>query len=155
MNKLLHAPAPDFALPDQTGQIHKLSDYQGQWVVLYFYPKDMTPGCTLEACSFRDNHTQLTELGAQVFGISADSVKRHEKFAHNQKLNFPLLADEDRSVIQAYGAWGRKKFMGREFDGILRNTYLIDPNGKVAKVYESVKPAAHVAEVIADLEHLK
>ncbi len=122
---------------------------------MYFYPKDLTPGCTVEACSFRDNLNQLTKLDAVVLGVSADTEKRHDKFATTYKLNFPLLADVDKKVINAYGAWGSKKFMGREYDGIFRNTYLVDPTGKVVKVYESVKPAAHVAQIIQDLQVLR
>ncbi len=155
MATLLNKTAPEFELTDQAGKIHKLSDYRGQWVILYFYPKDLTPGCTVEACSFRDNLNQLTKLDAVVLGVSADTAKRHDKFATTYKLNFPLLADVDKTVIKAYDAWGRKKFMGREYDGILRNTYIIDPKGKVAKIYEGVKPAAHVAEIMADLKQLK
>lgn len=147
--------APDFSLPDQAGEMHSLEDYQGKWVILYFYPKDMTPGCTVEACSFRDNEARLTRAGAVVLGVSADSVKRHEKFAKHEKLNFPILSDEGREVVKAYGAFGKKKFMGREYEGIFRNTYLIDPKGKIIKVYESVKPATHVEEILSDLAELR
>lgn len=152
--KLLNEKAPEFSLPDQKGKTHSLSDYKGKWVILYFYPKDMTLGCTHEACSFRDNLNRLIRSNAVVLGVSADSVKRHEKFAQVEGLNFPLLADEDKTVCKAYGALGKKKFMGREFIGILRNTYLIDPKGKIVKVYEKVKPAGHVDEIIADLKKL-
>lgn len=143
--------APAFSLPDQQGTPHALADYKGKWVVLYFYPKDMTPGCTVEACSFRDNEARLKAAGAIVLGVSADSVKRHEKFAKNESLNFPLLADESKEVCKAYKSFGKKKFMGREYEGIMRNTFLIDPQGKIAKVYESVKPGTHVAEILEDL----
>lgn len=143
--------APHFTTQDQNGDTHTLSEYAGKWVVLYFYPKDMTPGCTVEACSFRDNLARITARGAVVLGVSADSVKRHAKFAENEKLTFPLLADEDKKICEAYGAIGKKKFMGREYVGILRNTYLIDPKGVIVKVYEGVKPAGHVDEVLNDL----
>lgn len=146
--------APAFSLPDQKGTQHALADYKGKWVVLYFYPKDMTPGCTVEACSFRDNEARLKAAGAIVLGVSADSVKRHKKFAKNESLNFPLLADESKEVCKAYKSFGKKKFMGREYEGIMRNTFLIDPKGMVAKVYESVKPGTHVAEILEDLKAL-
>jgi len=154
-NPLLNKPAPAFELPDQTGKVHRLGDYKGKWVVLYFYPKDMTPGCTVEACSFRDNEARLTAAGAIVLGVSADSVKRHAKFAANQSLNFPLLADETLETCKAYESYGKKKFMGRTYDGIMRNTFLIDPAGKIAKVYEGVKPAVHVQEILEDLKAMK
>lgn len=151
---LVQKPAPHFTTQDQNNKTHNLTDYLDKWVVLYFYPKDMTPGCTIEACSFRDNLHRITAKGAVVLGVSADSVKRHAKFAENESLTFPLLADEEKKICEAYGALGKKKFMGREYTGILRNTYLIDPNGSIAKVYENVKPAGHVDEIIRDLEAL-
>ena len=147
-----HAPA--FELPDQTGTTHKLSDYNGRWVVLYFYPKDMTPGCTVEACSFRDNEARLKSAGVTVLGVSADSVKRHAKFATNEQLNFPLLADEFKVVCKLYSTFGKKKFMGREYEGIMRHTFLINPAGRVVKVYENVKPATHVQEILRDMDEL-
>lgn len=146
------AHAPDFSLPDQEGVVHTLSAYQGRWVLVYFYPKDDTPGCTKEACAIRDADPDLRTLNAVVLGISADSVKSHKKFAEKYALQFPLLADEDRSVVTAYGVWGKKQFMGREYDGILRTSFLIDPKGVIRKVYESVKPEVHAAEVLADLK---
>lgn len=154
LNDLLNRQAPDFELPDQAGKAHRLSSYAGKWVVLYFYPKDMTPGCTVEACSFRDNEARLKAAGAVVLGVSADSVKRHAKFAQNENLNFPILADESKEVCRSYESYGKKKFMGRVYDGIMRNTFLIDPQGKIVKIYESVKPAAHVEELLADLKSL-
>lgn len=154
-SELLNTKAPHFTAQDQHGKTHTLSDYAGKWIVLYFYPKDMTPGCTVEACSFRDNLARITAKGAVVLGVSADSVKRHAKFAENETLTFPLLADEEKTMCEAYGAIGKKKFMGREFIGILRNTYLIDPKGVVVKVYEGVKPAGHVDEVLHDLASLQ
>lgn len=144
--------APDFSLLDQDGVTHTLSQYRGKWVLVYFYPKDDTPGCTKEACAIRDADPDLSSLGAVVLGISADSVKSHKKFAEKYGLAFPLLADEDRAAINAYGVWGDKKFMGREYEGILRTSFLIDPDGIVRKVYENVKPEVHAAEVLQDLK---
>ncbi len=147
--------APHFAAQDQVGVTHTLEMYRGSWIVLYFYPKDLTPGCTVEACSFRDNLARLTVKGAKVFGVSADSSQRHAKFAEEKSLTFPLLADEEKKLCEAYGAIGKKKFMGREFVGILRVTYIIDPQGVIAKVYEKVSPKGHVDEVLQDLEMLQ
>ena len=144
--------AKEFNLPDESGKFHKLSDYHGRWVVLYFYPKDDTPGCTKEACGFRDGLSQLEELGVAVLGVSKDSPKSHQKFKEKYHLNFPLLSDESKEVIQAYGAWGEKSFMGRKFSGILRKTYLIDPEGEIKKIYEKVNPAKHSAEILADVK---
>ncbi len=146
--------APAFSLADQTGKIHTLKEYLGQWVLLYFYPKDDTPGCTKEACSLRDNWNGFKKLKAQVLGASVDSVKKHAKFAEKYGLPFPLLADEAHELVDAYGVWAKKKFMGREYMGILRTSFLIDPKGKIAKVYESVKPEGHADEVLADLKDL-
>jgi thioredoxin-dependent peroxiredoxin len=143
--------APEIELPDQDGKIHKLSDYKGQWVLVYFYPKDDTPGCTKEACALRDNLPNFKKLKAVVLGISKDSAKSHRKFADKYKLPFTLLADENKEALKAYGAWGKKKFMGREYDGIFRNSYLINPQGQLVKIYEGVKPADHAAEVITDI----
>lgn len=143
--------APDFTLPDQDGKKHTLSSYQGQRVLLYFYPKDDTPGCTKEACAIRDTFPEFDSSKAAVLGVSPDSVKSHKKFAEKYKLPFTLLADEGHKVADTYGVWGRKKFMGREYDGILRTSFLIGADGKIAKVYENVKPELHAAEVLADL----
>lgn len=147
--------APAFSLPDQDGTIHTLTDYRGRYLLLYFYPKDDTPGCTKEACALRDADPDFSKLDAAVLGVSADSVKSHKKFAEKYGLRFPLLADEDKKLVHAYGVWGKKKFMGREYEGILRTSFLIDPEGKIAKVYESVKPAQHAEEVLADIARLK
>lgn len=148
--------APDFSLPDQTGVVRSLNDYVGKWVMLYFYPKDNTPGCTKEACAFRDAREIIAELGnVEVIGISKDSIKSHSKFASDHNLNFTLLSDQSVDTIKAYGSWGKKKFMGREHEGILRNTYLIDPSGNIVKTYESVNPITHVKEIIKDLQTLK
>lgn len=146
--------APDFRLPDQHGEEHTLSDYRGRWVLLYFYPKDDTPGCTKEACGIRDRFPEFGRLGVQVFGVSADSVKSHEKFALRYELPFTLLADTERQVVRLYGVWGKKKFMGREFEGTHRVSFLIDPAGRIAKVYPKVKPELHAEEVLQDLRRL-
>ncbi len=150
----LNQLAPNFSLPDQDGKMHTLKDYRGQWVLIYFYPKDDTPGCTTEACSIRDNFPKFNKLKLQVFGISADSVAKHKKFAGKYKLPFTLLADEDKKVINAYGVWAKKKFMGREYMGILRNSFLINPEGKIVKIYEQVKPKIHAVEILEDLKKL-
>ncbi|MDO8499257.1 MAG: thioredoxin-dependent thiol peroxidase [bacterium] len=144
--------APDFTLPDQNGMDYTLSDYLGQWVLLYFYPKDDTPGCTLEACGVRDSFPKFENLKATVFGISTDTVASHSKFAQKFKLVFPILADVDKKVVEAYGVWAKKKFMGREYMGTLRISFLIDQQGKIKKVYEAVKPLGHAEEVLADIQ---
>lgn len=146
--------APAFSLPDQDGNLHSLKDEAGKWVLLYFYPKDDTPGCTTEACSIRDAWSDFKKHGAHVYGVSTDSVKSHGKFAEKFHLTFPLLADEDKKVVEAYGVWGKKKFMGREYLGTMRTSFLIGPDGKIKKIYEGVKPAEHAAEVLADLKEL-
>jgi len=152
MHALEQKPAPAFSLVDQNGATHTLEQYLGKWVVLYFYPKDMTPGCTVEACSFRDANKYLADLGAIVLGVSADSLGSHKKFATKQKLAFALLVDEEGSLAKKYGSYGQKKFMGRNFEGIYRNTFLINPAGVVQKVYQGVKPGEHVAEILSDLK---
>lgn len=146
--------APEFSLPDQNGTIHTLSQYKGKWVIVYFYPKDATPGCTKEACSFRDGRQVLEDAGAVVLGISKDTVASHKKFSDAHKLNFTLLSDTSTETIQAFGAWAKKKFMGREYMGINRNTYLINPGGEIVKTYEGVNPLTHVGEVLEDLNEL-
>jgi peroxiredoxin Q/BCP len=148
-------PAPDIVLPDQEGNTRSLAELRGQWVLVYFYPRDDTPGCTVEACGLRDMSSQYGRAGIRVFGISADSPKSHKKFADKFELPFTLLADEQKSVIRAFGSWGKKRFMGREFDGILRQSFLVDPTGKIAKVYSKVKPEGHAEEVLLDVEALK
>lgn len=144
--------APGFRLPDQGGKEHDLKDYAGKWVLLYFYPKDDTPGCTVEACAFRDSFPKFRRLGIAVLGVSVDPVKRHAKFVEKYGLPFTLLSDEKKELVNAYGVWAKKKFMGREYMGTLRNSYLIDPEGRIAKIYEGVKPKDHAEEVLADLE---
>ncbi len=146
--------APDFTLLDQNGKSHTLSQYLGKWVVLYFYPKDDTPGCTKEACNFRDSTKELQKLGVVILGVSKDSVASHKKFADKYKLNFTILSDPDKRVIQDYNAWGRKKFMGKEYDGVYRITYLINPKGKIEKKYEKVNTTTHADQVIADLKSM-
>jgi thioredoxin-dependent peroxiredoxin len=141
--------APVFELTDETGKIHKLGDYAGKKVVLYFYPKDDTPGCTTEACSFRDNYSAYVKAGVTILGVSPDSVKSHAKFKEKYDLPFPLLADEGHKVCEAYGVWGRKKMMGKEYDGVFRTTFIIDEQGKILKVFENVKPPEHSKEILA------
>ncbi|MDQ5976746.1 MAG: thioredoxin-dependent peroxiredoxin [Patescibacteria group bacterium] len=150
----IHQSAPGFVLPDQSGQPRALADFLGQWVVLYFYPKDDTPGCTKEACSFRDGFARFKRAGIIVLGVSADSVKKHAKFVEKYELPFLLLADESKVVVEQYGVWAKKKFMGREYMGILRTTFLIDPEGKIAMIYENVKPEEHAEEVLAEVMRL-
>ncbi len=147
--------AVNFSLLDQTGKIHKLTDYKGKWIVLYFYSKDDTPGCTKEACNFRDSFREIQKLGVQILGVSKDSVASHKKFAEKYSLNFPILSNETKEVIKAYGAWGEKKFMGRTFEGTLRKTYLINDKGEVHKIYDNVNPLNHSSEVVEDIKNLK
>ncbi len=146
--------APGFELPDQDGKLHTLKEYAGKFVLLYFYPKDDTPGCTKEACTIRDNYGAFKKAGIVVLGASVDPVKKHKKFVEKYDLPFTLLADEEKTLVNDYGVWGKKKFMGREYMGIKRWSFLIDPKGKIAKVYEDVKPADHAEEVLADVNAL-
>ncbi len=145
-------PAPEFSLPDETGQVRSLAEFRGQPVVLYFYPKDDTPGCTTEACNFRDDYPVYQENGIVILGVSPDSPKKHTKFKEKYNLPFTLLADEDHQVASAYGVWGPKKFMGKEYEGILRTTFLIGPDGSILKVFENVKPDGHSGQVLAALK---
>lgn len=145
----------DFSLPDQNDSLHTLKQYRGKWVVLYFYPKDDTPGCTIEACTFRDSLADLQKLGVIILGVSKDSVASHKKFAEKYHLNFPILSDESKDVIKAYKAWGIKKFLGKSFEGTLRISYLIDPTGEIKKVYENVNPTIHSGEILRDIEKLQ
>ncbi len=146
--------APNFELKDQDGKTHTLKDYAGRWLVLYFYPRDNTPGCTAQACAFRDGRDLIAELGAEVVGVSKDSVKSHAKFRERHDLNFTILSDESTETIQAFGSWKLKKFMGREFMGISRDTYLIDPKGNIVKKYEGVNPRTSFKEIYDDLKEL-
>lgn len=141
--------APQFSLADETGAVRNLADFKGQTVVLYFYPKDDTPGCTTEACNFRDDYSAYEKAGVTILGVSPDSPKSHAKFKQKFNLPFSLLADEDHAVCEQYGVWGQKKFMGREYMGVLRTTFVIGADGMVKKVFENVKPADHSVEVLA------
>ena len=140
--------APEIESKDQEGNTFKLSDYKGKKVALYFYPKDNTPGCTKQACNLRDNYTTLQIKGYEVVGVSADSEKKHQNFIAKYELPFKLLADEDKKVINAYNAWGPKKFMGKEYEGILRKTFIIDEEGKIEDIIEKVKTTDHAAQII-------
>ncbi len=143
--------APKFSLQDQEGKTHTLSQYQGKKVLLYFYPKDDTPGCTTEACNFRDGYDMFTKMGLVILGVSKDGVESHKKFAEKFSLPFPLLADESTDVSQAYGVWKQKKFMGRKYMGINRTSFLIDEKGAISKIYEGVKANEHAKDVEGDL----
>lgn len=143
--------APPFSLPDESGAIRNLKDFAGKWLVLYFYPEDDTPGCTIQACSLRDARDDLMEMGVTVVGVSKDTVNSHEAFKAKHSLNFTLLSDETGKVVEAYGAWGKKMF-GHE--GILRKTFLIDPEGVVQKVYKRADPVGHGERVKSDLRAL-
>jgi thioredoxin-dependent peroxiredoxin len=140
--------APAFKTTDANGEPISLKDLKGQKVVLYFYPKDDTPGCTKEACSFRDAWAKFKKRGITVLGVSPDSEASHKKFETKYKLPFTLLADKDHAIADAYGVWGEKKFMGRTYMGVLRTTFLIDEKGKIKKVFEKVKPEDHASEVL-------
>jgi peroxiredoxin Q/BCP len=146
--------APDFSLPDMEGNMVRLSDFRSKWVVLYFYPRDNTPGCTKEACGFRDAYPDYQTQDIVVLGVSTDDAKSHAKFANKFNLPFPLLSDADGSVATAYESYGLKKFMGKEYMGITRNTFVIDPDGKIAKTYLKVKPEHHATALLADLASL-
>ena len=146
--------SPDFKLPDQNGKLHTLSYHRGQWVLLYFYPKDDTPGCTAEACAIRDAFPDFGKLGITVFGVSTDSVESHKKFAAKHYLPFSLLSDTEKITVGDYGVYGEKSIAGKKYMGIFRTSFLINPEGKVAKVYERVKPELHPAEVLKDLKLL-
>ncbi len=147
-------PAPDFTLESSdSGQV-SLKDLRGEWVVLYWYPRDDTPGCTTEACEIRDSW-QLLSAEAKLFGISPDSIKSHQKFRDKFSLPFPLLADEGHKVAELYGIWGPKKFMGREYMGVDRSTFIVAPDGKLAKVFPAVKPAGHALEILQALKEMK
>ncbi|MEQ3661589.1 MAG: thioredoxin-dependent thiol peroxidase [Flavobacterium sp.] len=140
--------APNFSGLDQDGNKHSLSDYKGKKLVVFFYPKASTPGCTAEACDLRDNFERFKANNYEILGVSADSAKRQANFIEKNELPFPLLADEDKSVIEAFGVWGPKKFMGREYDGIHRTTFVIDENGILTDVIEKVKTKAHAEQIL-------
>lgn len=145
--------APDFILFDQNGAEQKLSDYRGQWILIYFYPKDDTPGCIKEACAIRDAFPRFESLNIKVLGVSVDSVASHKKFAEKYHLPFTLLADEHKKIVQRYGVWdeGKNTFMGHEHAGTVRSSFLIDPTGAIVKIYTDVKPETHAEEVLRDL----
>ena len=147
-------PAPEFDLLDDANTSRCLSDFKGRPVILYFYPADDTPGCTKEACNFRDDYSAYQKASVTILGVSPDSVKSHVKFKEKYQLPFPLLADEDHQVCNAYGVWGPKKFVGREYEGVLRTTFLINSDGKIACVFENVRPAEHSAEILKALKSL-
>ena len=144
---------PEFEGLDQNGNNVSSSDYKGRKYVVFFYPKASTPGCTAEACDLRDNEMALQAQGYSIIGVSADSVKRQKNFADKNNLTYPLLADEDKKIIEAFGVWGPKKFMGREFDGILRTTFVIDENGIIENVIEKVKTKAHAEQILAEVKN--
>jgi peroxiredoxin Q/BCP len=148
-------PAPEIALPDEHGTTHRLSDRRGSWTVVYFYPKDDTPGCTTEACQFRDLTAELGARGAETWGISPDDATSHGRFRAKFDLPFPLLSDEDHTVAAAYGAWQLRQQYGREFMGIVRSSFLIDPDGRVAMAWPRVKADGHAAEVLAALDEAR
>lgn len=155
MNLHIGDRAPDFSLPDQNNTMHHLKDYLGNYVVLYFYPKDDTPGCTLEACSFRDALPDFKLVDTPVIGISADSVQSHGTFHKKFNLSFVLLSDESKKILEAYGVWGEKRFMGKKYVGISRTTFIIDPQGMIAQIYNRVKPIGHARAILKDLAILK
>ena len=147
--------APDFNLPDQSGISHRLSEYRGKWVVLYFYPKDMTPGCTTEACNFRDEIALFTKRETVILGVSKDSVDRHEKFARKYDLPFILLSDKKGNTCEDYGVWQEKSLYGKKFMGIVRSTFIINPDGAIAQVFSKVNVKEHAAEILAVLDKLQ
>lgn len=142
--------APEFSAKDQDGNVHELKDYKGKKLVVFFYPKASTPGCTAEACNLRDNWEVFQEKGYEILGVSADSAKRQTNFKNKHELPFPLLADEEKEVINAFGVWGPKKFMGKEYDGIHRTTFIIDEEGKIAEVIGKVKTKAHAEQILGE-----
>lgn len=140
--------APEFGVKDQDGRLHQLSDYKGKKIALYFYPKDLTPGCTTQSCNLRDNYTDLKKAGIEVIGVSADTEKKHVQFIDKHQLPFTLLADTDKKLINAYGVWGPKKFMGKEFDGINRTTFIIDEQGFIKKIIDKVETKNHAEQIL-------
>jgi thioredoxin-dependent peroxiredoxin len=142
-------PAPSFSLKDDEGKTRSLSDFKGIKIVLYFYPKDDTPGCTTEACNFRDDYSAYVDAGITILGVSPDSVNSHRKFREKYHLPFSLLADEDHKIADAYGVWGQKKFMGKDYMGVLRTTFIVDESGRIAHVFEDIKPADHSKEILS------
>lgn len=147
--------APDFSLKDQEGRIHSLSDYRGSWVILYFYPKDLTPGCTKEACNFRDQFPAFQKMQAKVLGVSRDDQKLHQKFITKYQIPFTLLSDENGEICKTYRVWQKKNMYGKEVMGILRSTYLINPEGMIIKSYPKVKVDEHAEQLLEDLRKLQ
>lgn len=154
MKNFIGKAAPDFSLPDQEGKVHSLKTYRGKPVLLYFYPKDMTPGCTIEAEGFRDHMDDFKDAGVVVLGISPDSVDSHKKFAEKKKLNFPLLADNEHKIAEQYGVWIEKSMYGKKYMGIERDSFLLDKEGVVVKQYQKVKPEEHPEEILSDVAEL-
>jgi len=146
--------APQFTVPDQNGNNISLRDFKGKWVILYFYPKDMTPGCTTESCNFRDEYSVFQQKDIVVLGVSKDSVARHKKFEGKHDLPFPLLSDENGNICEDFGVWQEKSLYGKKYMGIVRSTFIINPDGIIVKVYPKVKVKEHVAEILADLVNL-
>lgn len=146
-------PAPDFALPDETETVRRLSDFRGSYVILYFYPEDDTPGCTKEACNFRDDYSAYEDAGITILGVSPDSPKSHAKFKKKYGLPFSLLADQGHKICDVYGVWGEKSLFGHHYLGVVRTTFLIDPQGNIAQVFEKVRPSEHSAELLATIPH--
>ena len=146
-------PAPEFTLLDENSKLRSLAEFRGKPVLLYFYPKDDTPGCTTEACNFRDDYGEYEKAGVVILGVSPDNPKAHTKFKAKYNLPFSLLADTDHKFCEAYGVWGLKKFMGKEYDGVFRTTFLIGPDGMIVKVFENVKPDGHSKEVLGALSN--
>ena len=155
MELSINAQAPNFSLPNQDDAEISLQDFSGSWVVLYFYPKDKTPGCTKEACDFRDNLLELNGLSAVVLGVSPDSVKSHQSFIEKEKLNFTLLSDSNKNVLKAYGAWGLKKLYGKEYEGVIRSTFILNPQGKIAFMWKNVKVKGHIEAIKEKLKELQ
>lgn len=147
--------APAIVLPDETGTVHRLSDRRGDWTIVYFYPKDDTPGCTVESCQFRDLDSAIRDAGAAVWGISPDGAASHSRFRAKFNLPFTLLSDEDHAVADAYGAWQWKSFPGKKYEGIQRSTFLVDPDGRVERAWPQVKADGHATEVLAELDQAR
>jgi len=147
--------APGFKLKDQTGKIRTLKEFAGKHLLIYFYPRDLTPGCTTEACSFQENLSALKKLKLEVIGVSCDSIESHKKFADKYDLEFTLLADTEQEMVKDYGVWVEKSMYGKKYMGIQRDSFLVGPKGEIIKHYQKVKPADHVAEIIQDLKNLK
>jgi len=155
MNLKVGDKAPDFNLLDENNNNRSLFNYAGKWLLLYFYPKDDTPGCTKESCTLRDDFERFKKFNAVVLGVSKDSVKSHKKFVEKYNLPFTLLSDDDKVVMKLYGVWGKKKMMGKEYEGTFRTSFLINPEGKIEKIYDKVNPSKHSKEVLEDLENMK